>query len=241
MVRLAHKALLASVILILSQAMQGAGTAGADCLTLANNANKFRLVATFDRDVRKVFEKAGVCAKYINIPLKRMQHNMMNGSLDGEYLRVKAYAELMKDYVIPIPTEAITLDGFLVSFKNSGFAPQTLADIRNKRIGVIHGAVWQRKAAKGAEKIYRAYKYDILAELVRRQELDAFLIERLSLQSLLTSGVFSPGDVTISPVVIKIPTYIFLHKKHKDMIPRLDKALRQVKQEGGFKFTALPR
>lgn len=214
--------------------------AHADCLTLANNAKKFKLVATFDNDIRKVFRKAGICAKYMDIPLKRIQHNMQDGKLDGEYLRVKSYINLMKDYVIPIPTEAINLDGYLVSLKSAGFAPTSLTELENRKVGVVHGAVWQIKAAKKAEHIYKAYKYDILAKLLKRKEIDAFLIERLSLRSLLMSGLFSPGDVTVSPVVVRIPTYILLHKKHKGLIAKLDDALKQVKKEGGFKFSALP-
>lgn len=215
--------------------------ADAECLTLANNAKKFKLVATFDNDIRKVFRKAGICAKYMNIPLKRIQHNMQVGNLDGEYLRVKSYIELMKDYVVPIPTEAINLDGYLVSLKSTGFAPQSLSELKSRKVGVIHGAIWQIKAAKKAEDIYRAYKYDILAKLLKKQEIDAFLIERLSLRSLMMSGFFSPGDVTVSPVVVRIPTYILLHKKHKSLIAKLDDALKQVKKEGGFTFSALPQ
>lgn len=229
----------ATLFLIATSFMQL--SASADCLTLANNANKFKLVATFDNDIRKVFRKAGICAKYLNIPLKRIQHNMMAGSLDGEYLRVKSYIDIMKDHVVPVPTEAISLDGYLVSLKSTGFAPQSLSDLDQRKVGVVHGAIWQIKAVKRAKYIYKAYKYDILARLLKREEIDAFLIERLSLRSLLMSGLFSPGDVTVSPVVIRIPTYILLHKKHQGLVSKIDEALKQVKQEGGFTFSALPQ
>lgn len=218
-----------------------AGSSFADCLTIANDKAKFKLVATFDNDIHRVFRKAGICAKYINIPLKRMQHNMRDGKLDGEYLRVKTYIEAMKEHVVPVPTVAITLDGYLISLKGSGFSPQKLSDINDKKVGVIHGAVWQKKAVAKASMIYEAYKYDILARLLRRREIDAILIERLSLRSLLMSGLFSPRDVKVSPVVVRIPTYILLHKKHENLIAKLDKALNEVKQEGGFQFTTLPQ
>ncbi len=215
--------------------------ANADCLTLANNAKKFKLVATFDNDIRKVFKKAGICAKYMNIPLKRIQHNMRVGNLDGEYLRVKSYIEIMKDHVIPVPTAAISLDGYLVSLKSTGFAPKSLSDLDHRKVGVIHGAIWQMKAARKAAQVYKAYKYDILARLLKREEIDTFLIERLSLRSLLMSGLFSPGDVTVSPVVVRIPTYILLHKRHQALVAKIDEALKKVKQEGGFTFAALPQ
>lgn len=206
------------------------------CLSIASNPKKLKLVAAIQEDVKKVFEKSEICASYINFPLKRMQTKMKQGEIDGEFLRIGKYIRAMKDYVIPVPTPIISVTGVLVTLSKGSLRPKTLNDIVPYRVGIMHGTVWQQNAVKNNAAITKGYSYTDLAKKLKQGEVETFLIEELALTTLVKNNSLNASDIYVSPVVVDHPTYLLMHKKHKNLIGKLDSMVKKMKAEGAFQI-----
>lgn len=206
------------------------------CLKIASDAKNIRAVRLFTPGIKKVFQKANICVEYISMPSRRMQKEMLEGNIDGEFVRVNTYLKIMKDYIAPIPTPIIKAKGVIVSLKETGFAPKALVDIGSKKIGIVLGFKWHEVLATSLKTTRIAKKYDTLAAMLKRKRVDGFLIEDVSLKSLYDKALLSPEQLYISPAVIDLSAYLVMSKKHRNLTKQLNQAMKIVKAEGGFQI-----
>ncbi len=207
-----------------------------ECLTLASDTTNEKTVLLFRPGIDKVFEKAGVCIKHTSLPTKRIQKEILKGSIDGEYLRVKAYIKAMNGIVIPIPTPVVSGGGILISLKSSGFTPKTLVDVKDNRIGTIHGYKWHEVLSKRITNTKKAQSYPVLAKQLKAGRINGMLTDPISLARLIQAGLLPADDIHRSNQVIDLSVYVLLHVRNAKYITRLDEAMKVVKKEGGFKL-----
>lgn len=220
-----------SMILLLSGLQKSLAE---ECLVIASDPNSAKVISLFTPGIQMVFEKAKVCAKYVNMPVSRIQKQMTENAVDGEFLRVQAYIDAMKNHVIAVPTPVVEAKGILVTLKAGGFNPKGIKDVGDKVIGHVFGVRWHDAVAKHLKSPRSSKKYENLANLLVNKRIDGFLVEELSLQRLVKTGLLKEEQIHRSDAVMDLSAYIVLHKKNKNYIQDLDVALKQVKVEGGF-------
>ncbi len=207
-----------------------------NCLKIASDAKNIRAVRLFTPGIKEVFRKANICAEYINMPSRSMQKAMFDGDIDGEFIRVTTYLKAMKGYIAPVPTPIVRANGVIVSLKKTGFTPQSMFDVGNKKIGIVLGFKWHEVLAQSLKSTKIAKKYDTLAAMLKKQRIDGFLIEDISLKRLLEKGLLSQERINVSPAVIDLSAYLVMNRKHERLTDQLNQAMKTVKAEGGFKI-----
>ncbi len=205
-----------------------------ECLVIASDPNSAKVISLFTPGVQMVFEKAKVCTRYVNMPISRIQKEMTESSVDGEFLRVKAYIHAMNDHVVAVPTPVVEAKGILVTMKTGGFTPKTILDVEDKVIGHVFGVRWHDALAKKLKNPRSSKKYDNLAKQLVNKRIDGFLVEELTLKRLIKAGLLKEEQIHKSEPVMDLSAYIVLHKKNRNFVKDLDVALKQVKAEGGF-------
>ncbi len=207
-----------------------------ECLTIASDPKSVKVVTALTPDVKKVFKKANVCAKFITTPIKRIQKNMVDNSIDGEFFRVKKYINAMDKYVSAIPTPALEGHGVIVTMLSSHFKPENLKEFGDKNLGIIHGYKWHEIMAKGIKNTRRNNKYDTLIKQLKIGRVDGIIIEDITLNRFLKAGLIKETDIYVSKPIIDLSVYILLSKKHEKLIGKLDTAMKSVIADGGFKL-----
>lgn len=202
-----------------------------ECLVLASDPEGNPAISKYTSIVTKVFERANVCLKLANFPFRRMEENMRLGKIDGEFFRVKSYVTAMAEYVVPLPTPVAESYGYLVSLKKSGFEPENLSDANSRVIGVMHGHKWQDQLVKKLRNSQKAFRFTDLIKFLKTGSVEAILIEKHALQGVINAGLLDKAQLHISKPVADLSGYIVLHKKHADLIKRLDPELKKVLAE----------
>ncbi len=211
-------------------------TQAEECLTIASDPESVKLTTILEPDVKKVFKTAGICAKFVTTPIKRIQKDMVDKNIDGEFFRVKKYIHAMEKFVSPIPTPALKGSGVIVTLLSSHFKPTSLKDFGDKKLGIVHGYKWHEIMSKGVKNARRSNKYDTIIKQLKAGRLDGFIIEDITLDRFLKTGALKKEDIHVSQPIIDLSVYILLTKKHDGLLARLDTAMKTVIAEGGFKL-----
>lgn len=208
----------------------------ARCLKIASDAKGIKAIGIFKPGIEVAFKKAGICAEFVNMSAIQAQKAIMRGEIDGEFIRVNAYINAMRDYVVPVPTPIISGSGYIITRSDSGNHPADLKNIASKRIGVIQGFKWHEVLSRHIPDRTIVSDYKTLAQKLKKGDIDCFFTEDISLGRLQKTGILLKKDFNKSKPVINLSGYLLLHKTNSAYLDKLNHALKILKARGWFKI-----
>jgi ABC-type amino acid transport substrate-binding protein len=175
--------------------------------------------------VEKIFDKAGLCARPLLAPARRLDLMEKRGEVDGTAWRDDPYlATHAAEAKVPTPVEHFHGSLFWLRSKEdpSGVAGAT--------IGILAGRDWPRDALKGQPvSLFEANSYSQLFRLTESGRLAGFV---------MPTGLFETLDVdrTLyrSKVIRSVPLYLVVQRRHQDVIPALNDAIKALKESGAL-------
>lgn len=176
----------------------------------------------------EAFRRAGVKLRLVKLPAERGLINANAGTEDGDLTRI-AGLEAHYPNLIRVPEKLIEWEFF--AFSKNPTLPTSLDVLRARPIGHIRGWKIYENMLTGAPAVVSS---DDSAQLFRQLQLDRIdvaLYERwLGLSLLRKQGI---RDVyPLEPALAKREMYIYLHKRHAALVPKIAEALRAIKAEG---------
>ncbi len=183
-----------------------------------------------DMIAREAFRRAGVELKLVKLPAERGLINANAGIDDGDMVRI---AGLEKQYpnLIRVP-EKLT-DWVFVAFSKDRAIPANWTAIRLRAVGHIKGWKIYERAVNGAERVTTVDDPEQLFRLLELGRIEVALYEHwfgLALARKLGLKDIQP----LSPPLYRREMYIYLHRRHAALAPRIATALRDMKREGFY-------
>ena len=176
----------------------------------------------------EAFRRAGVKLRLVKLPAERGLINANAGIEDGDLSRI---AGLESNYpnLIRVPEKLIEHE-FSAFSKNPVLATSPVV-LRTHSIGHIRGWKIYEKMLSGAPVVVAS---DDAAQMFRQLQLDRIdvaLYERWLGLSLLKKQDIQ-GIYLLEPAIAKREMFIYLHKRHAALVPKIAKALQAIKAEG---------
>jgi len=220
----------ASLLLALS------GTAAADRPVLVLNDTNEPPFTTADRDgfldiiAGEAFRRAGVELRLVKLPAERGLINANAGIEDGDLVRI---AGLEKQYpnLVRVPEKLV--DWEFAAFSKDATIPSNWKAIRERSVGHIKGWKIYEQNLAGAEHVTTADDPEQLFRLLDLNRIDVALYERSFGMALAKQQ----GLKVVRPLAPPLATremFIYLHKRHANLTPRLADALRAMKRDGFY-------
>lgn len=178
----------------------------------------------------RAYKAIGLKVEFIGIPRGRGLMLANSGELDGEIVRIESVADSYPN-LLKIPTAILSMDSLLIVNKSYQGAHELKA-FRDYRIGIIQGELHAQKATAGLKVIQATTDKQLIA-MLQAKRLDAIIIGNYDRRELEIYPNFEQLRV-INPPLTSQPLYHFLHKKHASIIPKLNRALKMLKQKGVF-------
>lgn len=184
-----------------------------------------------DLVAKKAFSRIGYTLKTVKLPAERGLKNVNAGIEDGELFRIKGMEKLYPN-LVRVPEKIIDME--FVAFS------QQQIDITNGwpslspySISFVNGwKIYEKNVPKQAE-ITKVRNAEHLFLMLIKKRTDIILYERwgglLYLKNKQTNTI-----KMLLPPLAKKEMFIYLHKKHKKLVPRLTAALKQMKQDGSY-------
>ena len=179
----------------------------------------------------EIFKRMNIKLSFIRLPSKRSLIHANKGIDDGNIARVKGmekkWANLMR-----VPESVLTWE--FTAYSNDGnIKLNGWESLKPYSVGHIRGWQIYKKKAVIAKSVIEANNTAQLFELLKTGRIDIALFERFQAPYWFNKIGFS-AKAASTPLAVK-PLYIYLHKKHKKLIPKMAKVISEIKLDGTYK------
>jgi polar amino acid transport system substrate-binding protein len=230
--RLLTAALLLGLLLALPAQAAGAGE-GALVLSTADPAPRSRPDGTgsLDRIVAEACRRLDLPVRLVQLPAERALQNANQGVDDGTYTRIAGLTRLYPNLVmVPEPISEFVFTAFT---RDPAVRVQGWADLKPYNVGFING--WKIVEASTTDVRSRTSVKDetALFALLDKGRAEVVVVDLYSGQEVIRSSGYQ-GMRALAPPLERRDMFLYLHKRHADLVPRLADALRQMKRDGTF-------
>ncbi|WP_194271271.1 ABC transporter substrate-binding protein [Zoogloea sp. 1C4] len=168
----------------------------------------------------------------MSLPSERSLVAANLGEVDGEGLRV---AGLSAQYpnLVQVPERFVRIS--FVAFAKDATIPLDNGwdSLKPYRVAFINGWKMFEANASGARVVHKVDKPDQMFRMLDDGRVDLVLYTRADGTQLARSlGLTSIAP--LSPPLRDVDMYLYLHKKHQALVPRLGQALRDLKADGTY-------
>lgn len=186
----------------------------------------------------EAFKRIGIEFVYEQYPGRRCSVMADEGSVDGEVARIASYANSHPNLI------RVRESGFDVNFIAFSADPDINIDgwksLRDKDYKIVgkRGVKKLQEKLPGVvkkENTYFVSKWSYGFKMLADRRADVFIDVDVGAGRLLDSDEFKSSGIRIAGLMEKEATYAYLHRKHKSVVPQLEKALREMKKEGLIK------
>lgn len=186
-----------------------------------------------DKVVAEALRRIGYKLETVRMPAERALINANRGIDDGDLLRV---AGLQKKYtnLIPVPESLMVIDMVLFSKSRPDFKVEGWDSVASYSLAIISGwKIMEKNFDKLADKV------EIIKTDSAEQSFTLLVKNRVDFMAYSNwSGLFylKTHDITdvklLDPPLASVLFYVYLHKRHKDLVPKLAVELKKMKEDG---------
>ena len=223
--------LLAGLLLVFGLAP---AVAGNPTLTLSTNNTPLDRKA-LEQLSQESLRRIGVDLKLVSLPSERSLTAANLGEVDGEGLRVGGLGGPDGPYpnLIQVPERFVRIS-FVAFSKNATISLDNGWDsLKPYRIAFINGWKMFEANAQGARVVHKVDKPEQLFRMLEEGRADLALYTRAD-GVLMARNPGLPAIAPLSPALKEVDMYLYLHKKHQALVPKLTQAIRDLKADGSY-------
>ncbi len=185
----------------------------------------------YDQIILKVFDSLGLKVKINHLPSARSIENVDIGLDDAEYARIKGLNEKFKNI---LPVNEKLLDFSFTAFAKDPRIRITGWDgLKKYNVGFIRGWKIYEINVKNTRSLHVVSSEVELFNMLLKDRVDIILYEKLRGYDFLSKNHISDVFALENPLSVR-GMYLYVHKKHENLIPKIEKALREIKQGGEY-------
>lgn len=181
---------------------------------------------------QEAFRRIGVNFKLVSLPSERSLNSANLGEVDGEGLRV---AGLSSQYpnLVQVPERFIGIS-FVAFAKDATIRVDHGWDsLKPHSVAFITGWKMFEANAGGARVVNKVDKPEQLFQMLDSGRIDLALYTRAD-GVVMARKLGMSSVVPLSPALKDVDMYLYLNKKHEALVPRVAKALQEMKADGSY-------
>jgi len=184
-----------------------------------------------DRIVSEAVSRTGNRLRIVHLPAERALINANRGIDDGALHRV---AGLNKKYPNLIQAKESTSVMEFVAFTNlPGIRIRNWESLKNYTVAIITGWKILEENIPRETELTKVKNPQQLFSLLQNHRIDLVLYGKWQGLVYLKKNNIS-GVRLLEPALAKQDMYVYFNKKHKNLVPSFDKALRSMKKDGSW-------
>jgi len=186
-----------------------------------------------DANAAEAVLRAAYARLGIDIVIERLQGQKAleasnSGTADGEVQRIDGITRSFKNLIqIPIPINY--LEGTVFS-KRYNFPIQGWFSLEPFRVGIVKGILFAERGTKGMN-VHVADDYPALVKLLENDQIDVAVMPRINGRVAIKQSD-AKGIRELGGVLETLMLYHYLHQKHKDLVPKVTKQLKEILLDG---------
>ena len=181
---------------------------------------------------REAFRRIGLEFKLVSLPSERSLKSADAGEVDGEGLRV---AGLTAQYpnLVQVPERYVRIS-FVAFAKDATISLDNGWDsLKPYSVAYITGWKMFEANAAGARAVSKVDKAEQIFQMLDSGRVDLALYTRAD-GVVLVRELGLRAIAPVSPALKDVDMFLYLHKKHQALVPRLAHALKDMKADGTY-------
>jgi len=184
----------------------------------------------FDILYQRLAERLGIAIEIQLLPAERALLNANAGIDDGDVCRVPGIANKYPD-LIQVP-EAIMPIKLIVFSKNFNLKVNGFDSLRPYRVGILIGRKLLEEKVNGVTSLTKFPTDQEIIDALENNQIDLGIIEKSQGMHLIQSH----ADIrALQPALFQDNCYLYLNRKHRQLIPKISAELKRMKQDGSLK------
>lgn len=184
-----------------------------------------------DEVVAEALRTLGYKLQTVRLPAERALKSSNQGVIDGELLRVKGLDKLYPN-LIRVPEKIMDLEFVVFSYTPINLEKGWSA-LSGKSVAYLNGWKILEKNVPSDSEVTKIKDVKMLFKLLKKHRTDYVLYERWAGLTILKTQKIAGVKLQQPPLAVK-EMYVYLHKKHKDLVPKLAAAILAMKQDGRY-------
>lgn len=178
--------------------------------------------------LKRVYGSLGYKTRIDLYPGKRALAIANRGKSDGELCRIAAIENY--DNLVRIDTPLLNLKLGAFAHKNRAHGLK-LSRLKKYHIGVLRGVIYTEKLTR---KMKRSIRNDVgtLFRLLKGNRVDIVLVMEGDGKKYIHENKLEDSIKVLQPSLAEFPIYHYLHKKHIELVPKINAALRELYDNG---------
>ena len=179
--------------------------------------------------VKAAYEKLGIPVKFEILPGKRALAESSEGRADGEVHRI---VEIDDEYptLLRVPTPINYIEPSVFSKKHE-FEVTDCAALQGYQIGIVRGVKHSQLCTQGMENVIAGNDLTAVMRMLNAGRIDLLITARIN--GLLMAKELKLDTIKpLSPPLSRFWVYHYLHKSHKELVPRIDNVFKSMQESG---------
>lgn len=179
---------------------------------------------------KTAFGRLGVEVEVLALPAERSMINVNSGVDDGDMFRI---AGVERDYpnLIRIPEKVLDFE-FIVYTKRTDISIRNWDDLQPYVVAYTTGWRIFDLNVKGVRELTKTSSLHELFPLLEKKRADVILLDRWQGQWIVHQNSYKVH--LLEPPLARLEMFMYLNKKHAALVPRVAKALADMKADGSF-------
>ncbi|HKX40956.1 MAG TPA: transporter substrate-binding domain-containing protein [Burkholderiaceae bacterium] len=180
--------------------------------------------------LRAAYQRLGITVEFVDLPAKRALIESSQGRVDGEVHRILAVQSEFPSLIAVRPSINFIEPSAFV--KDRDIRIEGWVSIAPYSIGIVRGVGSSERGTNGMSRVEAVGTMDQLMQMVASSRVDVAVNDKFS--GVLVNKKLRLDTVVrpLSPPLEHIPLYHFLHERHRDLVPRVEKVLREMQDSG---------
>ncbi len=187
-----------------------------------------------DRLVAEVFRRIGVEFEIVYLPGKRAKAMLVQGKVDG-YLTGSPSFRASAPNAIMIPEPFMTIDYVALS-RDSTTRLSGWDDVSQYPVAYLRGhEYFGRHVENTDDRLVLLNDYTALRDFFLKRTMDrggvSFVLVARKIAVAASGKDLGRNVFIVEPPLGSISRHIFVHERHRDLVPRLDRAIREMHRD----------
>lgn len=181
------------------------------------------------RVVREAYDRLQIPIEFLEFPGKRSLFEANAGYVDADLSRIK---DVEKEFTSlrRVPTSIFWFEATAFS-KNKDLRINGWESLRDLRVGIMRGMVYAEKGVKGLPRVTVVDKPSHLFKMLDSDRIDVAIFSDINGLALIKELKLSSIHA-LRPPLERIEAFHYVHKKHEDLVPKLDAIFQEMKTSG---------
>lgn len=185
-----------------------------------------------DEVTREALRRIGYKLVVVRQPAERGLRSINEGKIDGEMSRVKGINKIYPN-LVQVDEKIMNWD-FVVFSKKEINLESGWTELENKNVSFINGWKILERNVPDTARITKTKNSKQLFNLLKKNRTDFVIYEFWGGHVVIENMNLNNIKMQSQPLVSK-EMFIYLHKKHSALVPKLSSALYEMKRDGSYR------